>query len=48
VKRVIYGRLPTLGAVHDGMGAYSEPVELDPARGPHRGFKNLYAVGVRG
>ncbi len=47
VKRVLYGRLPTLGAVHDGMGAYSEPVDLDPARGPHRGFKNLYAVGVR-
>lgn len=45
VKRVLYGRLPTLGAVHDGMGSYSDPVELDPARGPHRGFKNLYAVG---
>lgn len=45
LKRVLYGRLPALGAVHDGMGVYSEPVELDPSRGPHRGFKNLYAVG---
>jgi SAM-dependent methyltransferase len=45
VKRVLYGRLPTLGAVHDGMGNYSEAVALDPSRGPQRGFKNLYAVG---
>jgi len=45
VKRMLYGRLPALGAVHDGMGSYSEPVELDPARGPHRDFKNLYTVG---
>jgi SAM-dependent methyltransferase len=45
VKRVLYGRLPTLGAVHDGMGTYTEPTQLDPARGPHRGFKNLYAGG---
>ncbi len=46
IKRVLYGRLPTLGAVHEGMGSYSEPVQLDAARGPHRGFKNLYAVGM--
>ncbi len=45
VKRVLYGKLPTLGAVHDGMAAYAEPVELDPLREPQRGFKNLYAVG---
>jgi SAM-dependent methyltransferase len=45
VKRVLYGKLPTLGAVHDGMAAYSEPVALDPSRGPQRGFKNLYAIG---
>jgi hypothetical protein len=45
VKRVLYGRLPALGAVHDGMGGDSEPVVLDPASGPHRNFKNLYAVG---
>ena len=34
------------GAVHEGMGTYSAPSELDVARGPHRGFKNLYAVGT--
>lgn len=45
VKRVLYGKLPMLGAVHDGMSAYAEPVLLDPSRGPQRGFKNLYAVG---
>jgi ubiquinone/menaquinone biosynthesis C-methylase UbiE len=45
VKRVLYGRLPTLGAVHDGMGSYAAPVELDVSRWPQRGFKNLYAVG---
>lgn len=45
VKRVLYGKLPTLGAVHDGMGSYAAPVELDMSRGPQRGFKNLYAVG---
>jgi len=45
IKRILYGRLPALGAVHDGMGVYAEPVELDPSRGPHRGFKNLYAIG---
>ena len=47
VKRLLYGRLPTLGAVHDGMGTYSEPVPLDPSRGPQRGFKNLYAIGQK-
>jgi len=45
VKRAMYGRLPKLGAVHDGMGTYSAPVELDPMSGPLRSFKNLYAVG---
>lgn len=45
IKRVLYGRLPALGAVHEGMSDYSEPVELDLARGPQRAFKNLYAVG---
>jgi hypothetical protein len=45
VKRVLYGKLPMLGAVHDGMAAYSEAVELDLSRGPQRDFKNLYAVG---
>jgi SAM-dependent methyltransferase len=46
VKRVLYGRLPTLGAVHDGMGSYAEPVELEASRPAHVGFKNLYAVGA--
>ncbi len=45
VKRALYGRLPRMGAVHEGTASYREPVELDPSRGPHRGFKNLYAVG---
>jgi SAM-dependent methyltransferase len=45
VKRALYGKLPTLGAVHDGMGSSAAPTELDPSRGPHAGFKNLYAVG---
>ena len=45
LKRVLYGRLPALGAVRDGMGSYAEPVELDPSLRPQRGFKNLYAVG---
>ncbi|HKW72612.1 MAG TPA: class I SAM-dependent methyltransferase [Candidatus Dormibacteraeota bacterium] len=47
VKRVLYGKLPELGAVHDGMAAYSEPVQLDPSAGPNREFKNLYAIGTR-
>jgi ubiquinone/menaquinone biosynthesis C-methylase UbiE len=45
VKRAMYGRLPKLGAVHDGMGTYSAPAELDPSSGPLRSFKNLYALG---
>lgn len=46
VKRLMYGKLPTLGAVHDGMAEYSEPVELDGAAGSDNRYKNLYAVGV--
>ena len=46
VKRILYGRLPTLGAVHDGMADQAEAVALDPSAGSDRGFKNLYAVGV--
>ena len=46
VKRVLYGRLPTLGAVHDGKADDTEAVELDPSVGSDRRFKNLYAVGV--
>ena len=46
VKRVLYGRLPKLGAVHDGMAGYAEPTELDPAEQSTPAFKTLYAVGV--
>jgi ubiquinone/menaquinone biosynthesis C-methylase UbiE len=46
IKRILYGRLPVLGAVHEGMADNAEPVELDgSSRSDHR-FKNLYAVGV--
>lgn len=49
VKRVLYGRLPRLGAVHDGMADHTpEAVALDTSTpGAGRRFKNLYAVGVR-
>jgi ubiquinone/menaquinone biosynthesis C-methylase UbiE len=46
IKRVLYGKLPTLGAVHDGMGDYADPVELHPSSGSGHRYKNLYAVGV--
>jgi ubiquinone/menaquinone biosynthesis C-methylase UbiE len=46
IKRVLYGKLPTLGTVHDGMADYSEPVALELSSGPERRYKNLYAVGV--
>ena len=47
LKRVLYGKLPELGAVHEGMAAYSEPVQLDPGAGVNSQFKNLYAIGTR-
>ena len=46
IKRMLYGRLPTLGAVHDGMADYADPVELDGSSGSDSRYKNLYAVGV--
>jgi SAM-dependent methyltransferase len=46
VKRVLYGPLPKLGAVHDGMAAVEEMVHLDPLDGKLTTFKNLYAVGT--
>lgn len=46
IKRILYGRLPTLGAVHDGMADYTEPVELDGSAASNNRYKNLYAVGV--
>ncbi len=46
MKRMLYGKLPTLGAVHDGMAAPTEPVELDASAESDDRYKNLYAVGV--
>jgi SAM-dependent methyltransferase len=46
VKRMMYGPLPTLGAVHDGMAEYAAPVELDRSSAMDGRFKNLYAVGT--
>jgi SAM-dependent methyltransferase len=46
IKRILYGRLPVLGAVHEGMADNAEPVELDASSGSDHRFKNLYAVGV--
>ena len=46
IKRMLYGKLPALGAVHDGMADYVEPVELDASVGSDHRYKNLYAVGV--
>ncbi len=45
VKRVLYGQLPKLGAVREGMAAYVAPVAIDPKTKSAR-FKNLYAVGT--
>jgi ubiquinone/menaquinone biosynthesis C-methylase UbiE len=46
IKRVLYGKLPTLAAVHDGMADFKQPVELKTSSGADRRYKNLYAVGV--
>jgi SAM-dependent methyltransferase len=46
VKTLLYGRLPKLGRVRDGMSEYQAPVEVDPAL-PNSGYKNLYAIGAR-
>ena len=45
VKRFLYGRLPKLGEVHEGMadGEHLVPVGVDGS--PVREFKNLYAIG---
>ena len=48
VKRMLYGKLPKLGAVHDGMAQYRAPTELNPAAKYTSAFKTLYAVGVAG
>jgi SAM-dependent methyltransferase len=46
IKRVLYGTLPPMGAVHDGMADYVDPVELEPSSGADHRYKNLYAVGA--
>jgi lipopolysaccharide/colanic/teichoic acid biosynthesis glycosyltransferase/SAM-dependent methyltransferase len=46
VKRALYGRLPRLEAVRDGMADLAEAHPLDPSR-PSREYRNLYAVGVK-
>jgi SAM-dependent methyltransferase len=44
VKRIVYGRLPRLGAIHDGMAEMPAAVKLNPAVSTSA-YKNLYAVG---
>jgi SAM-dependent methyltransferase len=46
IKRVLYGKLPTLGAVYDGMADSTAAVELDASAVSDGRYKNLYAVGV--
>jgi SAM-dependent methyltransferase len=46
VKRVLYGRLPRLEAVREGMADLAEAHPLDPMR-PSRDYRNLYAVGLK-
>ena len=45
VKRVLYGKLPKLGAVHDGMANGERLVGVSVDGSPVRDFKNLYAIG---
>lgn len=44
LKRLLYGRLPRMGAIHDGMAAIPAEVELNPAV-PTSTYKNVYAFG---
>jgi SAM-dependent methyltransferase len=44
VKRLLYGPLPRLGAVREGMADYRPPEALDGER-PTARYKTLYAVG---
>lgn len=46
VKRVLYGPLPRLGAVHDGVSDGEQLVALHLNGSPVTDFKNLYAVGT--
>ena len=47
VKRVLYGPLPKLGAVHEGMADGEQLARVDAGNGsPVTEFKNLYAIGT--
>ncbi|HEY1455012.1 MAG TPA: class I SAM-dependent methyltransferase [Candidatus Dormibacteraeota bacterium] len=46
IKRVLYGKLPVLGAVHEGMAQIDGTVALEPLSGSDARHKNLYGVGV--
>jgi len=46
IKRLMYGKLPKLGPVHDGMAEYAAPAELNADDGYTSAFKTLYAVGT--
>src|SRR2546430_8358726 len=47
VKRVLYGPLPKLGAVHEGMADGEQLARVDAGNGsPGTEFKNLYALGT--
>ena len=45
VKRVLYGPLPKMGEVHDGMADDEQAVSVDLNGAPVHEFKNLYATG---
>jgi hypothetical protein len=45
VKRMLYGRLPRLGEVREGMAPFTPPVEIDPKGAEVPRYKNLYAIG---
>ncbi len=47
LKRILYGRLPKLSEIREGMADYEEPTRLDGLT-PTGVFKNLYAVGTVG
>jgi lipopolysaccharide/colanic/teichoic acid biosynthesis glycosyltransferase/SAM-dependent methyltransferase len=44
IKRILYGSLPRLGEIYEGMADFEEPMALASAE-PTSEFKNLYAIG---
>jgi len=46
VKTLLYGRLPRLDRVTEGMAQYPPPQPLDPVQ-PTAAYKNLYAIGTK-